>query len=91
MYVFVKERVESRSFIPEEKIFELLEKTKNPDPARVREIIQKSLDKNRLEPEETATLLNVEDPELLEEIFEAARTLKEESTETESFFLHHST
>ncbi|HBT99905.1 MAG TPA: [FeFe] hydrogenase H-cluster radical SAM maturase HydG [Thermotoga naphthophila] len=77
MYVFVKERVESRSFIPEEKIFELLEKTKNPDPARVREIIQKSLDKNRLEPEETATLLNVEDPELLEEIFEAARTLKE--------------
>lgn len=56
MYVFVKERVESRSFIPEEKIFELLEKTKNPDPARVREIIQKSLDKNRLEPEETATL-----------------------------------
>lgn len=77
MYVFTRERVESKSFIPEEKIFELLEKTKNPDPARVREIIQKSLDKNRLEPEETATLLNVEDPQLLQEIFEAARTLKE--------------
>ncbi|MCD6551115.1 [FeFe] hydrogenase H-cluster radical SAM maturase HydG [Thermotoga sp.] len=77
MYMFTRERVESKSFIPEEKIFELLEKTKNPDPARVREIIQKSLNKNRLEPEETATLLNVEDPELLEEIFEAARTLKE--------------
>jgi len=35
------------------------------------------LNKNRLEPEEVATLLNVEDPELLEEIFHAARTLKE--------------
>lgn len=78
MYVFVRERLESESFIPEGKIFELLEKTKNPDPKRVREILQKSLEKNRLDPEETATLLNVEDEELLAEMFEAARKLKEE-------------
>jgi len=78
VYVFVRERLESESFIPEGRIFELLEKTKNPDPKRVREILQKSLEKNRLDPEETATLLNVEDEELLAEMFEAARKLKEE-------------
>jgi 2-iminoacetate synthase len=65
-----------KSFIPENEIFRLLEETKNPDPNRVREIIQKSLDKNRLDPIEMATLLNVEDKELLEEVFEGARELK---------------
>ncbi|HKL22930.1 MAG TPA: [FeFe] hydrogenase H-cluster radical SAM maturase HydG [Tichowtungia sp.] len=65
------------SFIPEDEIFQTLENTKNPSAERVREIIQKSLDKNRLEPEEMAVLINADDPELAEEIFEGARTLKE--------------
>jgi 2-iminoacetate synthase len=77
MYVFTKEVDTEKTFIPEAEIWELLEKTKNPDRKRVLEILDKSLNKNRLEPEEVATLLNVEDPELLEEIFHAARTLKE--------------
>ncbi|AMW32155.1 [FeFe] hydrogenase H-cluster radical SAM maturase HydG [Fervidobacterium islandicum] len=77
MYVFTKEIDTEKTFIPEEEIWELLEKTKNPDRKKVLEILDKSLNKNRLEPEEVATLLNVEDPELLEEIFHAARTLKE--------------
>jgi 2-iminoacetate synthase len=77
MYVFTKEVDTEKTFIPEAEICELLEKTKNPDRKRVLEILDKSLNKNRLEPEEVATLLNVEDPELLEEIFHAARTLKE--------------
>lgn len=77
MYVFTKEIDTEKTFIPEAEIWELLEKTKNPDRKRVLEILDKSLNKNRLEPEEVATLLNVEDPELLEEIFHAARTLKE--------------
>ena len=64
------------SFIPEEEIFQTLEETKNPSAERVREIIQKSLDKNRLDPEEMAVLINAEDPELVEEIFEGARELK---------------
>ena len=65
-----------KSFIPEDEIFQWLEKTKNPTPERVREIIAKSLDKNRLDPEEMAVLLNTEDPALVEEIFEGARELK---------------
>jgi len=77
MYVFTKEIDTEKTFIPEAEIWELLEKTKNPDRKKVLEILDKSLNKNRLEPEEVATLLNVEDLELLEEIFHAARTLKE--------------
>lgn len=46
------------------------------DPIQVREIIAKSLDKNPLLVEETAALLAVTDRDLLEEIFNAARTLK---------------
>ncbi len=76
MYVFAKEKEDVKSFIPQDEIFELLERTKNPDPVRVREILSKSLSKERLEPEETATLLNVEDKELIEEMFQTARELK---------------
>ncbi|MGE4489763.1 MAG: [FeFe] hydrogenase H-cluster radical SAM maturase HydG [Kiritimatiellales bacterium] len=64
------------SFIPEDKIFQALENTKNPSAERVREIIAKSLDKQRLDPEEMAVLINAESPELVEEIFEGARELK---------------
>ncbi len=66
-----------KSFIPENEIFQWLEKTKNPSKERVREIIQRSLDKNRLEPEEMATLINADSPEMAEEIFAGARALKE--------------
>jgi len=48
-----------------------------PDKSRVREIIGKALDKNRLTLEETAALINTNDPELIEEIKEGARQLKE--------------
>jgi len=50
-----------------------------PPPANgaVREIIAKSLSKEPLTVEETAALLRSDDPELLEEIFQGARTLKQ--------------
>ncbi len=64
------------SFIPENEIYDWLEKTRNPAVERVREIIQRSLDKNRLEPEEMATLINADSPELVEKIFAGARELK---------------
>ncbi len=76
MYVFLKEKVETKSFIDPGKIFEELEKAV-PEKEKVRTIIQKSLEKNRLSPHEVATLLNVQDKELLEEVFAAARQLKE--------------
>ena len=46
------------------------------DAAHVREIIAKSLSKEPLEVEETAILLSATDPDVVEEIFVAARQLK---------------
>ncbi len=47
-----------------------------PDPAQVREVIAKSLAKEALSVEETALLVRATQPELVEEVFETARTLK---------------
>ncbi len=44
---------------------------------KVREVIAKSLDKNRLTLAETAILINADDPDLIEEIKQGARMLKE--------------
>jgi len=46
------------------------------DPARVRAVIAKSLNKECLNLEETAVLLRATDPALVQEILEGARTLK---------------
>ncbi len=64
-----------KPFIDEEEINGFLEKCK-PTQEKVREIIQKSLNKNRLSLEDTAYLLNATDPEMIEEIKQGARTLK---------------
>ena len=66
-----------KSFIPDATIESLLESEANAPASRIRDIIQKSLDKNRLDPAETAALLGVKDPELKEMIKEGAHTLKE--------------
>ncbi len=65
-----------RPFISEEEIWDILNKTRT-DKVQVREIIQKSLNKHRLTLQETAVLLQTKDPELIGEIKEGARTLKE--------------
>ncbi|ABK99108.1 [FeFe] hydrogenase H-cluster radical SAM maturase HydG [Pelobacter propionicus] len=63
-------------FIDEAYLFGLLG-GKRPEAARVRDIIAKSLEKQALGVEETAQLLLADTPELVEEIFAAARELKE--------------
>ncbi len=63
-------------FIDDAKLEAML-KGKKPDKARVRDVVAKSLAKQALSAEETAELLNADDPELVEEIFAAARALKE--------------
>ncbi len=65
---------DGHDFIDDAKLEALL--GKEPDAVRVREIIAKSLSKIPLEVEDTAALVNVRDPELIEEIFAAARKLK---------------
>jgi len=65
-----------KPFIDADEIWEILEQA-TPGRERVREIIAKSLGKNRLTLAETAVLINATDPELVEEIKQGARELKE--------------
>ncbi len=62
-------------FIDEDEINEFLRKCK-PTQEKVNEIIQKSLNKNRLSLEDTAYLLNANDLGMIEKIKQGARTLK---------------
>jgi len=68
--------VRQKPFIDPNEIWSIL-KSNKADKILVREIIQKSLAKNRLSLHETATLINTVDPELINEIKEGARKLKE--------------
>lgn len=63
-------------FISEKEIEGMLEEAK-PEKTLVREIIAKSLTKKRLSMQEVAVLVNATDPELVEEIKQGARRLKE--------------
>ena len=63
-------------FIDEEEITRFLDEAK-PTRESVKEIIEKSLNKNRLSLQETAVLLNTTDPEMVEWIKAGARSLKE--------------
>jgi len=65
-----------KPFIDPNELWDYINNTKSTKE-RVREVIAKSLDKQRLTLEETAVLINANDPELIEEIKQGARTLKE--------------
>ena len=65
-----------KPFIDPDEIWNHLKEQK-ATPERVREIIARSVAKNRLTLAETAVLINADDPALIEEIKEGARTLKE--------------
>lgn len=68
--------VNGNDFIDEGTIFQHLQNQKNPDHQYIREIIQKSLTIERLEPEETAALLNVSDEDLWQEMYQAGLEVK---------------
>lgn len=64
-------------FIDEAAVWGYLEEGKKCSVQGVREIIRKALELKGLEPPELAALLWVQDPEILEEIYAAARKVKE--------------
>ncbi len=63
-------------FIPHARIEERLAKGLDPDKQFVREIIAKSMEIRSLSPEETAALIQVEDPALIAEMEDAADRIK---------------
>jgi 2-iminoacetate synthase len=75
-----KYKIEDRpmqNFIDSDEIWEILKRNENPSSERVREVIARSLDKHRLSMDETAVLINANSAELIEEIKNGARELKE--------------
>jgi len=64
-----------KPFIDPEEIWNYINNTKSSEE-RIREIIAKSLAKQRLNLEEVACLVNADSPELIEEIKQGAKTLK---------------
>lgn len=65
-----------KPFIDPDEIWDLINKTK-PDKQKVRDVIKKSLDKQRLTLAETAVLVNAVGTDLGEEIKEGAKELKQ--------------
>lgn len=63
--------------INEQNINELLNDGKTPDSQEILEIIEKAKDLNGLTLKETATLLNCNEKELINKIFESAKYIKE--------------
>ncbi len=64
-------------FIKDSRLEQQLANNRNPAPERVRDILAKSLAVESLTPAETAALLNVESPQLLAEMEEAAAAVKQ--------------
>lgn len=68
--------IDGEDFINEDLIKRQLQENTSPSKEEVEAIIQKSLDIERLSPKETAKLLNVDDPEILKMMDEAALEVK---------------
>jgi 2-iminoacetate synthase len=69
--------VETGEFIDEAAIANAMQSAATKDAARVREILTKARELNGLEMDEVAVLSSISDPELMAELFAAAREVKE--------------
>ena len=69
---------EQATYINDQAIFDCLSRTRQPEPARVRDIFAKAKEMQGLTFDEVATLIALQDPELTEELFATARAVKEE-------------
>jgi 2-iminoacetate synthase len=67
-----------KDFIRDDLILQTLEGASNPEPARVKDVLDKALELKGLTPDEAAVLLQTGDPELTGEILEAAHRVKRE-------------
>lgn len=64
--------------IDEEKIFDILRNRIRKDASYIREILAKALELKGLNDEEIASLSTISDPDLLKEMFDTAKKVKEE-------------
>ncbi len=73
----VAERVSTGTFIDDQQIERTLEANRFCDAPRVRAVLAKARTLKGLEADEVAVLMNVTDPDLLAELFETARQVKD--------------
>ncbi|WP_319231456.1 [FeFe] hydrogenase H-cluster radical SAM maturase HydG [Draconibacterium orientale] len=64
-------------FINEAKVWETLEQNKNPEPAKIKEVLAKAAEMKGLNLADVAVLTSISDPEMLGELFNTANTVKE--------------
>ena len=64
-------------FINETKVWEALELNKNPEPAKIKEVLAKAAEMKGLNLADVAVLTSISDPEMLAELFNTANTVKE--------------
>jgi len=64
-------------FINEAKVWETLEQNKNPEPAKIKEVLAKAAEMKGLNLADVAVLTSISDPEMLAELFNMANTVKE--------------
>ena len=64
-------------FINEQKVWETLENNQNPEPSRIREVLNKASEMKGLSLDEVAVLTCIQEPEMLNELFNMANKVKE--------------
>ena len=67
-----------KDFIDDDLIWKQLNAAENPTKEQVRAVLKKADNCVRLEPEETAILIQNKDPETIEEMYQLANKLKHE-------------
>lgn len=69
--------INGKDFIDDELIKKQILENRNSEKSRIRDILAKSYDLQRLDPVETAALLDVTDPELLSEMYDTGLKIKQ--------------
>lgn len=64
-------------FINEQKVWEIIEKCKNPEPKQIKDVLEKATEMKGLNLEDVAILTSISDPEMLAKLFDTANTVKE--------------
>ncbi len=69
--------VNGKDFINKDEIFNHIKNNRKPDKKRIQDIINKALTIERLNPDEVASLINVTDEDLWNEIYDASFKIKQ--------------
>ncbi|RIJ47368.1 [FeFe] hydrogenase H-cluster radical SAM maturase HydG [Maribellus luteus] len=64
-------------FINEQKVWDALENNQHPDPSRIREILARATEMKGLTLDEVAVLTCIQEPEMLEELYNTANRVKD--------------